>query len=132
MKAILLKYLLLHYAAAKKTLSFYMTIYASSQPVWYSKTKMFLLVKWLHATAFNLTDSSSLSKFSNSTVVLNWESRWSDLWSKWLIFDLVFYNMKNLLYFGHLGSTLPLTEALKWGAVQTSTSISTGIMKGQS
>ena len=33
---------------------------------------------------------------------------------------------------GSLGSTLPLTGALKWGAVWTSTSTGTGIMKGQS
>ena len=31
-----------------------------------------------------------------------------------------------------LGSTLPLTGALKWGTVLISTSTGTGIMKGQS
>ena len=73
-----------------------------------------------------------ISEFTTIIVVLDWESRWSNLWSKWTIFDLVFYNMKIWLYSGPLGSTLPLTEALKWGRVQTSTSTSTGIMKGQS
>ena len=33
---------------------------------------------------------------------------------------------------GLLGSTLPLTEALKWGTVRTSTSTGTGIETGQS
>ena len=33
---------------------------------------------------------------------------------------------------GPLGSTLTLIGALKWGAVWTSTSTGTGIMKGQS
>ena len=33
---------------------------------------------------------------------------------------------------GPLGSTLPLTGALKWGTVWTSTSTRTGIIKGQS
>ena len=33
---------------------------------------------------------------------------------------------------GPLGSTLPLTGALKWGTVWTSTSTGTGFMKGQS
>ena len=39
--------------------------------------------------------------------------------------------MKILLHFGPLSSTLPLTEALKLGTVQTSTSSGKGIMKGQ-
>ena len=39
--------------------------------------------------------------------------------------------MKILLYSDPLGSTLPLTEALRLGTVKTSTSTSTGIMKGQ-
>ena len=40
--------------------------------------------------------------------------------------------MKISLYTGPFGSTLPLTEALKWGTVLTSTSTRTGNMKGQS
>ena len=60
------------------------------------------------------------------------ESKWPDLWSKWPIFDLVFYNIKMLPCSGPLGYTLPLTGALKWGTVWTFTSTGTGIMKGQS
>ena len=70
--------------------------------------------------------------FWSTTVVLDWESRWSNLWSKWPNFDLVFDNIKIWIYSGPLGSSLPLHEALKWGTVQISTSTSTGIMKGQS
>ena len=44
----------------------------------------------------------------------------------------MFYNIKIPPCSGPLGSTLPLTGALKWGTVQTSTSTDTGIMKGQS
>ena len=66
------------------------------------------------------------------TVVCISESKWPDLWSKWPIFDLIFYNIKMSPCYGPLGSTLPLTGALKWGTVWTSTSTGTGIMKGQS
>ena len=66
------------------------------------------------------------------TVVCISESKWPDLWSKWPIFDLKFYSKKISSYFGPLGSTLPLTGALKWGTVWTYTSTGTGIMKGQS
>ena len=66
-----------------------------------------------------------------NTVVCISESKWSDLWSKWPIFYLVFYNKKISLYSGPLGSTLSLTKALKWGTLQTSTTTDTGIMKGQ-
>ena len=44
----------------------------------------------------------------------------------------MFYNIIMLPCSGPLGSTLPLTGALKWGTVWTSTSTGTGIMKGQS
>ena len=64
------------------------------------------------------------------SMVNNWESKWSNLWSKRPIF--VFYNIKMLPCSGPLGSTLTLTGALKWGTVWTSTSTGTGIMKGQS
>ena len=64
------------------------------------------------------------------TVVCILKSQWHDLWSKWPIFDLVFYNIKMSSCSGPLGSTLPLTGALKWGTVWTSTSSGTGIMKG--
>ena len=60
------------------------------------------------------------------------ESKWHDLWSKWPIFDLVFHKIKMPPCSGTLGYTLPLTGALKWGTVWTSTSTGTGIMKGQS
>ena len=44
----------------------------------------------------------------------------------------MFYNMKMSPCSGPLDYTLPLTGALKWGTVWTSTSTGTGIMKGQS
>ena len=66
------------------------------------------------------------------TVVLKRKSKWPHLWSKWPICDLVLYNIKMPPCSGPLGSTLPLTGALKWGTVWTSTSTGTGIMKGQS
>ena len=66
------------------------------------------------------------------TVVLKRESKWQDLWSKWPISDLVFYNIKMPPCSGPLGSTLQLTGALKWGTVWTSSSTGTGIMKGRS
>ena len=66
------------------------------------------------------------------TVVLKRESKWHDLWSKWPISDLVFYNIKMPLYSGSLGSTLQLTGALKWDTLWTSSSTGTGIMKGRS
>ena len=65
-------------------------------------------------------------------MVNNLESKWPHLWSKWHICDLVLYNIKMPPCSGPLGSTLPLTGALKWGTVWTSTSTGTGIMKGQS
>ena len=60
------------------------------------------------------------------------ESKWPDLWSKWPIFDPVFYNIKMPPCSGSLGSTLSLTGNLKWVTVWTSTSTGTEIMKGQS
>ena len=66
------------------------------------------------------------------TVVLKRESKWHDLWSKWPISDLVFYNIKMPPCSGPLGSTLQLTGALKWGTVWTSSLTGTGIMKGWS
>ena len=44
----------------------------------------------------------------------------------------MFYNIEIPPCSGPLDSTLPLTGALKWGTVQTSTSTGKGIMKGQS
>ena len=67
-----------------------------------------------------------------NTVVCISKSQWRDSWSKWPIFDLVFYNIKLSPCSGPLGSTLPLTGALKWGTVWTSTSTGTGIRKGLS
>ena len=64
--------------------------------------------------------------------MLKRESKWHDLWIKWPISDLVFYNIKIPLCSGLLGSTLQLTGAWKWGTVWTSTSNGTSIMKGQS
>ena len=69
---------------------------------------------------------------THATAVLDWEARWSNLWSKWPIFDLVFYNMKTPPHSSPLGYSLWLPGALKLGTVQTSTSTGTGIMKGQS
>ena len=60
------------------------------------------------------------------------KSQWRDLWSKWPFFDPVFKNIRIPPCSGPVGSTLPMTEALKWGTVWTSTSTGTGIMKGQS
>ena len=67
-----------------------------------------------------------------ATVVLKRKSKWPDSWSKWPISALAFHNLKMPPCSGPLGSTLPLTGALKWGTVWTSTSTGTGIMKGQS
>ena len=58
----------------------------------------------------------------SNTVVLKKESKWHDLWSKWPIYDLVFYNIKMPPCSDPLGYTLPLTGALKWGTAWTSTS----------
>ena len=66
------------------------------------------------------------------TVVLKRESKWQDLWSKWPISDLMFYNIKMPPCSGALGSTLQLIGALKWGTVWTCSSNGTGIMKGRS
>ena len=66
-----------------------------------------------------------------STVVLKRKSKWHDLWSKWPISDLMFYNIKMPPSSCPLGFSLLLTGALKWGTVQTSTSTYTGIMQGQ-
>ena len=51
------------------------------------------------------------------TVTCISESQWSDLWSKWHIFDLMFYNIKIPPYSGPLGSNFQLTGALKWSTV---------------
>ena len=75
---------------------------------------------------------NKVEKSFNVTVVLKRESKWHNLWSKWPISDLVFYNIKMPPCSGPLGSTLQLTGALKWGTVWTSSSTGTGIMKGQS
>ena len=74
--------------------------------------------------------SKPLNRIKSITVVLIWESKWLDLWSKWHIFDLVFYNIRMPPCSGPLGSILQLTEALKWGTVGTSSSTGTEIMKG--
>ena len=73
--------------------------------------------------------AGSNSVGSMYTVVLKRESRWHNLWRKWLISDPVFYNMKMPPCSCPLGSsliltgaTIPLTGALKWGTVQNSTS----------
>ena len=66
------------------------------------------------------------------TVVCISESKWPDLWSKCPVFDLIFYNIKMSPRSGPLGSTLPLSGALKWGTVWSSTSTGTGVVKGQS
>ena len=67
------------------------------------------------------------------TVVLKRESKWHDLWSKWPISDLVFYNIKMSPCSCPLGSSILLTRALKCGTVQTSILRSgNGIMIGQS
>ena len=64
--------------------------------------------------------------------MLKRESKLHELWSKWPISDLVFYNIKMPLCSGPLGSTLQLTAALKRGTVGTSSSTCKGIMKGRS
>ena len=66
-----------------------------------------------------------------STMVNNWESKRQDLWSKQPIFNKLVWILKLLPYSSHQRSTLPLTGALKWGTVWTSTSTGTGIMKDQ-
>ena len=71
------------------------------------------------------------SPFRLHTVVLKRKSKWHDLWSKWPISDLMFYNIKMPPSSCPLGFSLLLTGALKWGTVQTSTSTYTGIMQGQ-
>ena len=48
------------------------------------------------------------------------------------ISDLVFYNMKMPPCSGPHDHNFILTGALKWGTVWTSSSTSTGIMKGRS
>ena len=65
------------------------------------------------------------------TVVLKRKSKWHDLWSKWPISDLVFYNIKKSPCSCSLGLSILSSGALKWGNVQTSTSTYSGIMKGQ-
>ena len=67
-----------------------------------------------------------------TTVVCISESQWPDLWGKWPISDLVFYNIKIPPCSCPLGSSLLLTGALKWGTVWTSSLTGTGIMKGRS
>ena len=56
----------------------------------------------------------------------------TDLCSKWSICDLVLYNIKMPPCSGPLGSTLPLTGALKWGTVWTCISTSKETIHGQS
>ena len=73
----------------------------------------------------------ALYEVKPGTVVLKRESKWHDLWSKWPISDLMFYNIKMPPSSCPLGFSLLLTGALKWGTVQTSTSTYTGIMQGQ-
>ena len=80
----------------------------------------------------NFTDQTLLMTLTSATVVLKRKSKWHDLWSKWPISDLVFYNIKMPPCSCPLGLNLLLTGALNWGTVQTSTSTDTGIMKGQS
>ena len=63
--------------------------------------------------------------------MLKRESKWHDLWGKWPISDLVFYNVKMPPCSCPLGSSLLLTGALNWGTVQICTSTYTGTMKGQ-
>ena len=72
----------------------------------------------------------SQTQVINFTVVLKRKSKWHDLWSKWPISDLTFYNIKMPPSSCPLGFSLLLTGAIKWGTVQTSTSTDTGIMKG--
>ena len=79
----------------------------------------------------NISELKFPKPASVTTVVLKRESKWHDLWSKWPISDLVFYNIKMPPCSCPLGSSLLLTGALKWGTVQTSTSTYTGIMQGQ-
>ena len=47
------------------------------------------------------------------SALLIWESKWPDLWSKWPIFDLVFYSTKIPPCPCPLESTLPLTWPLE-------------------
>ena len=68
--------------------------------------------------------ASSIEEHLHAVVCIS-ESQWLNLWSKWPIFDLMFYNTKMQLCSGPLGSTLPLTGAFKWGTVWDY--ISTGI-----
>ena len=70
-------------------------------------------------------------KVLKDTVVLIWESKWPNLWSKWPIIDLVFYNIKMPPCSCPLGSSLLLNGALKWGTLKTSTFTDSEIMKGQ-
>ena len=72
-----------------------------------------------------------LRRRCTNTVVLKRKSKWHNLWSKWPISDLMFYNIKMPPSSCPLGFSLLLTGALIWGTVQTSTSTSTGIMQGQ-
>ena len=66
------------------------------------------------------------------TVVYISKSKWPDLWSKWPIFDLVFYDIEMPPESNPIGFTLSLNGPFKWGTVQTSTSIGKGVMKDQS
>ena len=75
--------------------------------------------------------SGRWERYSPITVVLKRKSKWHDLWSKWPISDLMFYNIKMPPSSCPLGFSLLLTGALKWGTVQTSTSTYTGIMQGR-
>ena len=53
------------------------------------------------------------------------------LCTNWPKFTMLFYYLKVSPHFSPPGPTLALTGALKWGAVWTSTSNGTGIMKVQ-
>ena len=68
----------------------------------------------MYWTCFTSLSCAWLSE-AQTTVVCISESKWSNLWSKWPIFDLIFYNIKISPFYGSLASTLPLTGALKQG-----------------
>ena len=86
----------------------------------------------MHTTVITLRRGNHMINLRLDTVVCISESKWPDLWSKWPIFDLIFYNIKMSPCYCPLGSTLPFTGALKWGTLWTSTSTGKGIMIGQS
>ena len=63
--------------------------------------------------------------------VNNWVSTKPLLCSKRPIFNKLVWIEKVVVHSSHQGSTLPLSGALKWVTVWTSTSTGTRIMKGQ-